>query len=103
MTRGPHDPKKDPSNDLLDAVERKERRKLRAQAEGKRSIAHGFGMFGMVGWSVAVPTLLGIALGVWIDSRSGSRYSWTLMLMVIGLVMGAVNAWYWVSRESERD
>ena len=58
-------------------------------------------MFGMVGWSVAVPTLLGIALGVYIDSRTTSGYSWTLMLMIAGLVVGALNAWYWVRKESE--
>jgi len=56
-------------------------------------------MFGLVGWSVAVPTLIGIAIGVWIDlSRPGS-YSWTLMLLVIGMVIGCLNAWFWIQRE----
>lgn len=90
-------------DDLADTVARKEARKQRARQEGKHGWAHGFGMFGMVGWSVAVPTLLGIALGVWIDSRSTSGYSWTLMLMIAGLVVGGINAWYWVSKESESD
>lgn len=92
-----------PTNDLADTVARKQARKQRARQEGERGLAHGFGMFGMVGWSVAVPTLLGIALGVWIDSRSQSGYSWTLMLMIAGLVVGGINAWYWVSKESEDD
>ena len=60
-------------------------------------------MFGMVGWSVTVPTLLGLGLGVWIDSRYGGQYSWTLMLMILGLVTGLLNAWYWVQRESQDD
>ena len=90
-----------PHDDLADTVARKEARKQRARAEDKQSWAHGFGMFGMVGWSVAVPTLLGIALGVYIDSRTTSGYSWTLMLMIAGLVVGALNAWYWVRKESE--
>jgi len=89
------------TEDLADTVARKEARKLRARAEGERGLAHGLGMFGMVGWSVAVPTVLGIALGVWLDSRSTSGYSWTLMLMIAGLAVGAINAWYWVSKESE--
>lgn len=92
-----------PPNDLADTVARKQARKERAREEGKRGLAHGFGTFGMVGWSVAVPTLLGIALGVWIDGRSEGDYSWTLMLMIAGLVVGGINAWYWVSKESEGD
>src|SRR5690554_6033690 len=91
------------ANDLVDVIARKEARKQRARREGRRGLAHGLGTFGMVGWSVAVPTIGGIALGVWIDGRSDSQYSWTLMLMFLGLILGLVNAWYWVSRESDRD
>ena len=50
-------------------------------------------IFGVVGWSVAVPTLAGVALGVWIDQHWPSRFSWTLMLLVGGLVFGCVSAW----------
>ncbi len=88
-------------DDLADVVGRKEERKERARAEGDRGIAHGFGMFGIVGWSVSVPTLLGLGLGVWIDGRYGGQYSWTLMLMFLGLIIGLTNAWYWVRKESE--
>ena len=77
-------------------------RKLKAQQE-KKSVWFGLGLFGLVGWSVAIPTLLGIALGVWIDNHLPSRYSWTLMLLVIGLGLGCFNAWYWVKKESQCD
>lgn len=59
----------------------------------------GLGMFGLVGWSVSIPTVVGVALGVWIDYKWPSQYSWTLMLLVIGIVIGCLNAWFWVSRE----
>lgn len=88
-------------DELVEIVGRKEARKERARAEGDRGIARGFGVFGMVGWSVSVPTLLGLGLGVWIDGRYGGQYSWTLMLMILGLITGLLNAWYWVQRESE--
>lgn len=90
-------------NALIDTVHRKETRKQRARREGERGLAYGFGLFGLVGWSVAVPTLLGIGLGVWIDTRSAGPYSWTLMLMIAGVVVGCLNAWYWVRRETERE
>jgi ATP synthase protein I len=50
-------------------------------------------ILGVVGWSVAVPTLLGVAAGIWIDHRWPSRFSWTLTLLLGGLVFGCVAAW----------
>ena len=76
-----------------------ERRKLKAQRGTSRSIWFGLGMLGLVGWSVAIPTLLGIAVGVWIDHHYPSRYSWTLMLLIIGLLIGCLTAWHWMARE----
>jgi ATP synthase protein I len=84
-------------------VGRKASRKLKRRAEGRRGVWFGLGMFGLVGWSVAIPTVAGVALGAWIDSAWPSRYSWTLMLLFIGVVVGCLNAWYWVTREGGRD
>ncbi len=81
----------------------KEARKMKARREKDRSIWFGLGMFGLVGWSVAIPTLIAVAVGVWIDLKWPSRFSWTLMLLFIGVVLGCMNAWYWVKRESGRD
>ncbi len=77
----------------------KSRRKVQARREGDRSLWSGLGLFGMVGWSVIVPTLLGIALGRWIDRRWPSPYSWTLMLLLVGTVLGCWSAWYWIQQE----
>jgi ATP synthase protein I len=92
-----------PREELLDTVKRKEARKQRARREGEHGLAFGLGLFGLVGWSVAIPTLIGIGLGVWIDTRSEGPYSWTLMLMLIGVIVGCLNAWYWVRKEMHRD
>ena len=90
-----HDKRQD---ELLNTVGEKELRKLRAR-QTRRSIWFGLGMFGMVGWSVAVPMLALLALGIWIDRRWPSQYSWTLMLLFVGIVLGCLNAWYWVSKQ----
>jgi ATP synthase protein I len=94
---------KESGEDLIGTVGAKENRKIRARQEGDRGVWFGLGMFGLVGWSVAIPTLIGIATGIWIDKRWPSPYSWTLMLLVIGVLVGCLNAWYWVRRESRRD
>ena len=88
--------------ELLRRVGEKEARKLKARAEKDRSVWFGLGMFGLVGWSVAIPTLIGIAVGIWIDTTWAGPYSWTLMLLFVGVAVGCLNAWYWVKRESGR-
>ena len=74
-------------------------RKLKAQRGAKRSIWFGLGMSGLIGWSVTVPTLIGAALGIWVDNRYPSKFSWTLMLLLFGLIIGCLNAWHWVASE----
>ena len=78
----------------------KETRKLRAQRKAVQTVWMGFGMMGLVGWSVAIPTLLGTALGIWLDKRYPGIHSWTLSLLMIGLFVGCLNAWYWVAKEN---
>ena len=79
-------------------VGEQERRKLKAGRSV--TIWSGLGMMGLVGWSVAVPTLLGTALGLWLDDRYPGRHSWTLALLMAGLTLGCLNAWRWVAKEN---
>ena len=88
---------------LIEKIGDKENRKMKARQEKDRGVWFGLGMFGLVGWSVAIPTVIGIAVGIWIDAKWPSSYSWTLMFLIIGVVIGCLNAWYWVRRESRRD
>jgi len=91
------DGKEGPS--LAEQVGARAARKLKAQRNSTQGIWFGLGMMGLVGWSVAVPTLLGAALGLWLDSHYPGSHSWTLALLVGGLVLGCFNAWHWLSRE----
>lgn len=77
------------------------RRKLKARRRGEPSVWTGFGMFGMIGWSVAVPVVAGALIGLWLDKHYPSTHSWTLALLVAGLVIGCWNAWRWVAREEK--
>lgn len=87
------------------AAERKRQRKLRAARQKDRSLWFGLGTFGVVGWAVAVPTVIGILVGLWLDAHySGPRtsISWTLTFMILGVTLGCVNAWFWVRRERDQ-
>lgn len=81
--------------------------KVGAQAarklEARRSPADtwfGLGMMGLIGWSVAIPTLLGAGVGLWLDRRHGN-HAWTLALLMAGLTLGCFNAWHWVTKEDK--
>ena len=76
-------------------------RKLRARRRSVQGIWFGLGMFGLIGWAVAIPTLLGVLLGVFIDKQYPGIHSWTLSLLIIGLFIGCLNAWHWVAKEEK--
>ena len=90
-----------PIRTLADQVGAKATRKLKARRDAVPGVWFGLGMMGLVGWSVVVPTLLGAALGRWLDERHAATHSWTLALLVAGLVLGCANAWRWVAREDQ--
>lgn len=91
------------AEEISEEIGRKASRKLKARKERDRGVWFGLGMFGLVGWAVAIPTVLGILLGLWLDGLIPGRVSWTLTLLFLGVVLGCLNAWYWVSRESPHD
>jgi ATP synthase protein I len=74
-------------------------RKLKARRGARKSVWFGLGMSGMIGWSVTVPALIGTALGIWVDHHYPSKLSWTLMLLLLGLILGCMNAWHWIASE----
>jgi ATP synthase protein I len=74
-------------------------RKLKAQRGALKSLWFGLGMSGLIGWSVTVPTLIGAAIGIWVDRHYPSKYSWALMFLLTGLIIGCLNAWRWVDSE----
>jgi ATP synthase protein I len=89
-----------PRSTFADEIGGKAQRKLEAQHHPPQ-VWFGIGMMGLIGWSVAIPTLLGAALGVWLDERH-SGHSWTLALLVAGLVIGCLNAGRWVASENRK-
>jgi len=85
--------------ELTRTVGDKARRKLKAQRGKDRSVWSGLGMFGLIGWSIAVPTLAGAGAGIWLDGKYPQSFSWTLSLLILGLFSGCLLAWQWVQKE----
>jgi ATP synthase protein I len=99
-----NDPQNKPPKDEAEfarLVGAKAARKLKVLRGGERGVWFGLGMFGLIGWSVAVPTVAGCLLGLWWDRRHPGAHSWTLMLLAAGLFIGCANAWHWVAMEDK--
>jgi ATP synthase protein I len=76
-------------------------RKLRLQRAGGHGVWFGLGMSGLIGWSVAIPTISGCLFGLWLDRHHPGPHSWTLALLVAGLFIGCANAWHWIAMEDK--
>lgn len=91
----------DQKSPLGEAVGKKAARKLMARRNSVPGVWSGLGMMGLIGWSVTIPTLLGAALGLWLDQHYVGKHSWTLALLIVGLAIGCLNAWHWVAKEDK--
>jgi ATP synthase protein I len=88
-----------PPQRLDEAVRRRGQRRERWLHEGERSIGQNLAMIGALGWTIVVPTLLGLFAGRWLDRKFGAGVYWTLSLLTAGLALGCVMAWNRMHRE----
>ncbi|ABV92185.1 ATP synthase F0F1, subunit [Dinoroseobacter shibae DFL 12 = DSM 16493] len=77
------------------------RRMKAARDDPGPSPLRGIGTFGMIGWSIAVPTVGGVFLGLWLDRVAPQTFSWTIALLLGGVVLGALIAWNWIGKEGD--
>ncbi len=89
----------EPPDRQTDRIVRDAGRKQTARSNPGPSPLRGFGTFGMIGWSIAVPTVAGALLGLWLDRKAPQQFSWTLALLLGGLAVGVMIAWAWIEKE----
>ncbi len=91
---------KQSDRDFKNTVGKKAGRKIRGKKEKETYSAwFGLGMFGLIGWSVAVPAVVMTLIGLWLDARTGDSISWTLTFLFIGVAVGCLNAWRWIEKK----
>ena len=84
---------------LPEIIRPKVDQRLKAAKEKRGSLFFGIGMFGTVGWTIAIPTVLATLLGRWLDNLHHGPISWTLTCLLIGMATGCLVAWRWITRE----
>jgi ATP synthase protein I len=98
IKRTPSKRRQQMADHFTEQVARKEALRQRGLRHKGETVWFGLGMMGIVGWAVAIPTLVFIAIGLWIDRTWPSQYSWALMFLIVGVLVGCLNAAYWVRK-----
>ncbi|MBA3722051.1 MAG: ATP synthase subunit [Parachlamydiaceae bacterium] len=96
MDKYPVPPKKE---DFREEAIKKEARKLKARGKKEINAWWGFSLFGLVGWSVIVPALIGVFIGGVIEHHYTGSHGWTLALLLSGICIGSILALLLLAKE----
>ncbi len=90
----------DEAERLRASVRRDERRRERAERE-RHTVFAQTAYLGTLGLLLALPIVAGAYLGEWLDRHvSGYSTSWTITCLVLGVAVGAFNAWLFVKERA---
>lgn len=89
--------------DAIKQVQKKAEQMQKTRRRTGYSPLQGFSAFGVIGWSVSVPTVLGVIAGRWLNDAAPQSFSWVLALMLAGLVIGIIVAWEWVAKNQDKN
>jgi predicted F0F1-ATPase subunit len=54
-----------------------------------------------IGWSTVLPIAGGVLLGHFLDQRTGSKYVWTIGLLVAGIMVAFYNLYHMMTQEMD--
>lgn len=92
---------KRPQDRSVSEISRQVAQKQKMRNSPGPSPLRGFGSFGIVGWSIAIPTVAGVFLGIRLDSTSTQDFSWTIALMLGGVALGVLIAWALINEDRD--
>jgi ATP synthase protein I len=71
-----------------------------AREEPEPSLGSRLGQIGILGWSIVIPTLLGLVIGHFLDRHFGAGVFFSAPLLMIGAAFGLWSAWKWMHRQT---
>ncbi len=75
-------------------------REREAREEPEPSLGSRLGQIGILGWSIVIPTLLGLVIGRFLDRHFGTGVFFSAPLLMIGAAFGLWSAWEWMHRQT---
>ncbi|ASV99060.1 AtpZ/AtpI family protein [Paraburkholderia aromaticivorans] len=99
MSTPRRDERNSPHDRLAGAAQQAAQRAARGRDEPEPSLGSRLGQIGILGWAIVVPTLLGLALGHWLDRLFGTRVFFSAPLLMVGAALGFWSAWKWMHRQ----
>lgn len=98
------DPRSGPPIDrLAEAARRAAERQKRGQENPEPSLGARLGQMGILGWTIVVPTLLGLVVGRWLDTQFSTGIMFATALLMLGAAFGLWSAWRWMHRAGGAD
>lgn len=73
-------------------------RQREGAANPEPSLGKSLGQIGVLGWTIVVPTLLGLFIGRWLDRLLHSGVFFAAPLLMLGAGFGLWSAWKWMHR-----
>ena len=86
---------------LLSAAREAFEREARGRENPEPSLGARLGQIGVLGWTIVLPTLLGLLLGQWLDrtfmsKASGPHVFFSATFLMLGVAIGFWSAWRWM-------
>lgn len=88
---------------LAAAARQAAERAQRGVAHPEPSLGARLGQMGILGWTIVVPTLIGVFVGRWLDQILNSGIMFAAALLMLGASFGLWSAWRWMHRNLEKD
>ena len=84
---------------LAEAAHEAENRAQRARKDPEPSLGRRLGQIGILGWTIVLPTLIGLFGGRMIDRAFGTGIFFSAPLLMLGVAFGFWSAWRWMQRQ----
>ena len=95
----PHDESVGGADEVAEAARRAAKRAQEGRDVPEPSLGVRFGQIGILGWTIVVPTLLGLFVGRWLDRAFATGVFFSAPLIMIGAAFGMWSAWRWMHKQ----
>ncbi len=79
------------ANQLIQKANKRQRR-------SQIKINYNVAILSIYGWQIAIPVVLGIFIGCLLDKYHPTNFSWSFNLIIVGFVIGFINATIWLKK-----